>query len=73
MLVYWLKGLKNDGGISETIEERGFNSDHYLGRFFYDISYFMFINMFFLNIIFGIIVDTFGELRVNNDKLEKYL
>lgn len=32
-------------------------------RFIYDISFFCLITVIFLNIIFGIIIDTFGGLR----------
>ena len=32
-------------------------------RFVFDISFFIVINTIFLNVIFGIILDTYGELR----------
>ena len=35
----------------------------YYVRFVYDISFFSLITIIFLNIIFGIIIDTFGGLR----------
>lgn len=38
-------------------------------RFIYDISFFTLITVIFLNIIFGIIIDTFGSLR--DEKVEK--
>ncbi len=39
------------------------NQDRYLVRFIYDLSFFAIITVIFLNIIFGIIIDTFGGLR----------
>ena len=35
----------------------------YYVRFFYDVTCFIIINIIFMNIIFGIIIDTFAELR----------
>ena len=32
-------------------------------RFFYDVSFFIIVTTIGLNIVFGIIVDTFSELR----------
>ena len=39
------------------------NRSTYYLRFFYDFFSFAVVNLIFLNIIFGIIIDTFGELR----------
>lgn len=41
----------------------------YIGRFFYDLTFYLLINVLWLNIIFGIIVDSFAELR--DEKKEK--
>lgn len=35
----------------------------YLGRFFFDLSFKIIVIIIMLNILFGIIIDTFGELR----------
>lgn len=35
----------------------------HIGKFFFDFSFFIIITTIGLNIIFGIIVDTFSELR----------
>jgi len=45
------------------------NRNFYYIRFVYDVSCFFIINIIFMNIIFGIIIDTFAELR--NKKNEK--
>ena len=39
------------------------NKSTYFLRFFYDVFSFAIVNLIFLNIIFGIIIDTFAELR----------
>ena len=36
----------------------------------FDFSFFVLINIVLLNIIFGIIIDTFGELRDQRNELE---
>ena len=47
------------------------NRVKYFVRFFYDVSCFIIINVIFMNIIFGIIIDTFAELRDKNTKREQ--
>lgn len=45
------------------------NYSEYYSRFGYDLTFYLFINVLWLNIIFGIIVDSFAELR--DEKKEK--
>lgn len=42
------------------------NRERYILRFFYDVSFFFIINIVLMNIIFGIIIDAFKELRTKN-------
>lgn len=59
-------GLLNGGGIAESMRFIAFtndNLDRYFIRWIYDVSFFIAIPVIFLNIIFGIIIDTFKELR----------
>jgi hypothetical protein len=46
------------------------NRSRYIARFLYDLTFFVLITVIFLNIIFGIIIDTFGSLR--DDKNQMY-
>jgi hypothetical protein len=63
-------GLRNGGGIGDVsialnpLESEGI----YVGKFLFDVAFFMLINVISLNIIFGIIIDTFAELREHNDQ-----
>lgn len=53
------------------IVRQSYNEDNHLRyyiRFFYDITCFMIVNVVFMNIIFGIIIDAFAALRDENDK-----
>jgi hypothetical protein len=43
----------------------------YISKFFYDLIFFMLINVISLNIIFGIIIDTFAAMREANDQRSK--
>ena len=58
-------GLRFGGGIGEAIEQPDPDKNYqaYIYRFFYDLTFFMIIAIIWLNIIFGIIIDTFAELR----------
>ncbi|KAL4441627.1 hypothetical protein ABPG74_021559 [Tetrahymena malaccensis] len=59
-------GLRTDGGISNTLRRQSFEFDNrgtYIFRVIFDVSWFAMINVIFINIIFGVIIDTFGQLR----------
>ena len=63
------RGLLNGGGIADHINgdlghDPVYTSDAlFTSRVSYDIVFFVFISVLLLNIIFGIIIDTFGNLR----------
>ena len=55
--------MRLSGGISDALLVQSYESDNrdrYYVRFLYDLIFFAFIRVVFLNIIFGIIVDTFA-------------
>jgi inositol 1,4,5-triphosphate receptor type 1 len=59
-------GLRNGGGIGDSLKITMYidNKSAYLPKVvLVNILFFLIINLVFLNIIFGIIIDTFGELR----------
>ena len=50
--------------MSSLLQEVGVNSAREASyRFFFDITFFIIITAIGLNIVFGIIIDTFSELR----------
>ena len=55
-------GLHNGGGMAESLKDLD-PTKKFPGRTLFDISFFMLINVISLNIIFGIIIDTFSQLR----------
>ena len=59
-------GFRLGGGIAEGMNlkaDLATDHAHFFSRFFFDLTYFIFIKMIFLNLIAGIIIDTFSELR----------
>ena len=57
-------GLRNGGGIADSMTPYEFGQDSKFGlKILFDLSYFILINTIILNIVFGIIVDTFGDMR----------
>ena len=59
------QGLRAGGGIGDVLVIPSFDSKNYAysRRFFFDLLFFILIVIILLNIIFGIIIDTFAELR----------
>lgn len=59
-------GLRQGGGVGDLLTHQDYNDDNkseYFARFFYDLTFFLIIIIILLNIVFGIIIDTFAELR----------
>ena len=59
-------GLRTGGGIGEFLPAETaaeYNTLAYDIRFFFDVSFFLLVITILLNVIFGIIIDTFAELR----------
>lgn len=46
------------------------DADHYYARYFFDLTFYLVILIILLNILFGIIIDTFGELRTKKNELD---
>lgn len=57
-------GTRNSG-VASVMKFMGYEGTEwiYIGRFLLDISFFILINVIILNIVFGIIIDTFAEMR----------
>lgn len=57
-------GVRNGGGIGDIMPKVRFEPiSQYIGRFFIDMLFFIIIILLFLNMINGIIIDTFSALR----------
>lgn len=62
-------GLRNGGGIGDVLRKPSSNEPLYLFRVVYDLLFFFIVIIITLNLIFGVIIDTFGDLR--QEKQEK--
>ena len=58
-----MAGVRIGGGVGSALAQISIQDDDYWGRWFFDLSYFILITFILLNIIFGIIIDTFADLR----------
>lgn len=56
-------GLRNGGGIAESMTQMYTTYYQFLPKVFFDLSFFILINVIALNMVFGIIIDTFSEMR----------
>jgi hypothetical protein len=65
-------GTRADGNIGEVLPKRSFNLDtpYHVARFFHNFLYFIFIWLILFSILFGIVIDTFAELREYSQKID---
>jgi len=57
------QALTTGNGVGGPFKEIPYHEEGYVARYFFDLFYFLMILIILLNIIFGIIIDTFAELR----------
>ena len=65
-------GIRVTAGIGDILPRRSFFRlpDIYMQRFFFDVIYFALVVVIMLNIVFGIIIDTFRALRIKDQYTE---
>jgi inositol 1,4,5-triphosphate receptor type 1 len=64
-------GLLSGGGLGEAVQEDGYSFEAAAERSIFDISFFVLITTIGLNVVFGVIVDTFTELRDEKYNIER--
>ncbi|CUI11444.1 inositol 1,4,5-trisphosphate/ryanodine receptor, putative, partial [Bodo saltans] len=64
-------GLRQGGGIGDAMKSVSLGQPYYLRRTLYDFLFWAIMIVIFLNILFGIIIDTFAELRDDKSKKEE--
>ena len=64
------RGSLSNGGISNDLGKISYKSDvsHYIGRYFFDVMFFLLISLYIGKMFLSFIIDTFGELRNKNDE-----
>lgn len=63
-------GLRNGGGVADSMIVQP-DGDSYLEKNLHDVFFFIIINVVALNIIFGIIIDTFQQLRDSSQERDE--
>ena len=56
-------GLRTGGGLGESLDQDILGSSSFWARYFFDLSFFVIGIIIMLNIIFGVILDAFADLR----------
>jgi hypothetical protein len=66
------RGLRPTGGIYDVMEIVPYDKlSKYYTMFLFSLSFFLVVNIILLNIVFGIIIDTFAQLRDQRNAIEK--
>ena len=60
---WWFQGLRNGGGIGDVLRQPSSKDPLFMVRVLYDILFFFIVIIIVLNLIFGVIIDTFADLR----------
>lgn len=63
------QGLRAGGGVGDVMQPWTWGNRRMLARLTYDMLFYALVTVVFLNILFGIIIDTFGQMR--DEKREK--
>ena len=71
-LSHILYGLYRHGGIGDVLPRKSYLNDkaHYIKLVIYNLSFFLVFSLIMLNLVFGIIIDTFKALRIQETKNE---
>ncbi|KAA3681283.1 inositol 1,4,5-triphosphate receptor type 1 [Paragonimus westermani] len=65
------EGLRNGGGIADVLRRPSIQEADFLFRTVYDLSFFLIVIIIVLNLVFGVIVDTFATLRQEKQDKEE--
>ena len=66
-------GLRSGGGIGDVLAPVSIWDDSFYPRVLYDLMFFFVLIIIVLNLIFGVIIDTFGALREEKEEEEEVL
>lgn len=64
------KGLRNGGGIGDILRAPSSSEPLFVPRVVYDLMFFFLVIFIVLNLIFGVIIDTFADLRSEKQQKE---
>ncbi|XP_041837633.1 inositol 1,4,5-trisphosphate receptor type 1 isoform X1 [Melanotaenia boesemani] len=66
-------GLRSGGGVGDVLRKPSKEEPLFAARVIYDLLFFFIVIIIVLNLIFGVIIDTFADLRSEKQKKEEIL
>ncbi|XP_023671026.2 inositol 1,4,5-trisphosphate-gated calcium channel ITPR2 isoform X2 [Paramormyrops kingsleyae] len=67
------QGLRNGGGVGDMLRKPSKSEPRFAARVVYDLLFFFIVIIIVLNLIFGVIIDTFADLRSEKQRKEEIL
>uniref|UniRef100_A0A3Q3GY29 Ion transport domain-containing protein n=1 Tax=Labrus bergylta TaxID=56723 RepID=A0A3Q3GY29_9LABR len=67
------QGLRNGGGVGDILRRPSNQEPLFAARVVYDLLFFFVVIIIVLNLIFGVIIDTFADLRSEKQRKEEIL
>ncbi|KAK2498652.1 hypothetical protein MC885_010405 [Smutsia gigantea] len=67
------QGLRNGGGVGDVLRRPSKDEPLFAARVVYDLLFYFIVIIIVLNLIFGVIIDTFADLRSEKQKKEEIL
>lgn len=67
------QGLRNGGGIGDILRHPSSMEPRFIARVIYDLLFFFVVIIIVLNLIFGVIIDTFADLRSEKQQKDEIL
>ncbi|XP_029141909.1 inositol 1,4,5-trisphosphate receptor type 2, partial [Protobothrops mucrosquamatus] len=67
------QGLRNGGGVGDVLRKPSKEEPLFAARVVYDLLFYFIVIIIVLNLIFGVIIDTFADLRSEKQKKEEVL
>ncbi|CAL8263789.1 unnamed protein product [Merluccius merluccius] len=67
------QGLRNGGGVGDILRRPSKEEPLFAARVVYDLLFFFVVIIIVLNLIFGVIIDTFADLRSEKQRKEEIL
>nr|XP_028601344.1 inositol 1,4,5-trisphosphate receptor type 2 isoform X1 [Podarcis muralis] len=67
------QGLRNGGGVGDVLRKPSKDEPLFAARVVYDLLFYFIVIIIVLNLIFGVIIDTFADLRSEKQKKEEIL
>ena len=68
-----VQGLRNGGGIGDVLRQPSHLEPYFYIRVLFDMVFYFVVIIIVLNLIFGVIIDTFADLRSEKQQKEEII